>query len=92
MGEHPTGLKKPLGLFLDPQKRANKFVFAPLLGVSPSGQFTLVTASLYRFESALTIYGRRLQVGLLLFVGALLVVNLGGDLCIASVKQVSALP
>ena len=44
MGEHPTGLRKPLGLFLDP-KNGQFFFFAPLaplLGVSPSGQFTLV--------------------------------------------------
>ena len=37
----PTGLPEPLGLLLDP-KTGNFFFFAPLLGVSPSGQFTLV--------------------------------------------------
>ena len=40
MGEHPTGLRKPLGLFLDPKK--GQFFFfdplAPLLGGALKGR------------------------------------------------------
>ena len=36
MGEHPTGLREPLGLFLDP-KTGKQFFFAPLGPLGPLG-------------------------------------------------------